>query len=335
MSRELGMMLHTGDMDWDDLIRFAQECEKLGYDGFWVTEEAGKEAFALLGVLARETESIRLGTSIVNFYSRTPTLLAMGARSIHELSGGRFGPFGLGTGGIGFMLRGHGIELDRPVGRAKEATEIIRGLLNEERFDYEGKWFNVDNFRLREGPIPEAKIPIWLAGLGPQMIGMGATVADGVITNWLTEESLAEFRDIIGRKATSAGRDPSEVTIATLAMICIDSNDEEALTAMRRGLAFYCASKHYGHIAEICGLGADFQRVADKWAERKFDEAVALVSDEMLAKFSITGTDAECREYLRWLEHEGVYPIMYPVPRKSNMTEDHFISARKAVELTS
>ena len=160
MKLDMGVMLHTGDMPYDDIVRFAQEAESLGYHGFWLTEESGKEAFSLLGVLARETKRINLCTGIVNFYSRSPTTLAMGARSIHDLSGGRFGPFGMGTGGIGFMERGHGIQLDRPVGSASETIEIVRALLSEKRISYpQGKWFKVNDFGLREGPIDKKGPP--------------------------------------------------------------------------------------------------------------------------------------------------------------------------------
>ena len=99
----IGATLHTGDMGMDDILRYAREAESLGYEGFWVTEESGKEAFSTLALLANATKRIRLGTGIVNFYSRTPTLLAMGASTIYRLSGGRF-ELGLGSGGVGFSL---------------------------------------------------------------------------------------------------------------------------------------------------------------------------------------------------------------------------------------
>src|SRR5450755_5162513 len=117
-------MLHTGDLSVDEIVRFAKVSEALGYEGFWLTEESGKEAFAMLGVLARETERIHLGTAIVNYYSRTPMLLAMGASTIYRMSGGRFKHFGLGSGVIGFMQQGHGIAMERPLTRAKEVVNI-------------------------------------------------------------------------------------------------------------------------------------------------------------------------------------------------------------------
>src|SRR3712207_6620255 len=112
MQGEMGVTLHTGDMSMEDLLRYAQESERLGYEGFWLTEESGKEAFAVLALLAQATQRIKLCTGIVNFYSRTPTLLAMGASTIHRLSGGRM-VLGLGAGGVGFMERGHGIKIEK------------------------------------------------------------------------------------------------------------------------------------------------------------------------------------------------------------------------------
>jgi alkanesulfonate monooxygenase SsuD/methylene tetrahydromethanopterin reductase-like flavin-dependent oxidoreductase (luciferase family) len=321
--RNLGFTCHTGDLSWDELIAWVQAAERLGYSAFCTTEESGKDAFAVLAVLARETRTISLGTAIVNFYSRTPTLLAMSARSIYDLSNGRFGPFGLGAGGIGFMQRGHGIVTVKPLARAKETVAIVRGLLTQEKFSYEGQWFKPRDFHLREGPIGENAPQIWLAGLGPKMVGIAAEVADGVIANWLTDESLAEYRSLIQQHACSAGRDPSEVQIATLLMTCVDPSNDAAMFAARRGIAFYCASEHYLHIADICGLGADAREVKEAWEEREFDRATELVSDRLLEKFCLVGTPSENARRMQWLFDNKVYPIVYPLPRRNRMVEDH------------
>ncbi|TMF67657.1 MAG: LLM class flavin-dependent oxidoreductase [Chloroflexi bacterium] len=326
----MGFTCHTGDLTWDELISWVQEGERLGYTAFCTTEESGKDAFAVLAVLARETRTISLGTAIVNFYSRTPTLLAMSARSIHDLSGGRFGPFGLGAGGIGFMQRGHGIRIEKPLARAKETVAIVRGLLTQKKFSYDGQWFKPNDFHLREGPIGQAAPPIWLAGLGPKMVGTAAQVADGVIANWLTEESLAEYRGLIAQGAAEGNRDPDGVQVATLLMTCVDPDDEAALFAARRGLAFYCASEHYLHIADICGLGADAREVKVAWEDREFDRATHLVSDRLLEKFCLVGTPEQNAERIRWLFDNGVYPIVYPLPRRERMVEDHHAVLRLA-----
>jgi 5,10-methylenetetrahydromethanopterin reductase len=328
MNLDMGVILHTGDMPYQDIIRYAQEAEELGYHGFWLTEESGKEAFSLLAVLARETRRINLCTGIVNFYSRSPTTLAMAARSLHDLSQGRFGPFGVGTGGIGFMQRGHGIEIDRPVGRAREVIEIIRGLLTQEKFSYpQGKWFRPHDFHLREGPI-DKKIPIYLAALGPQMAEMAGKVADGMIANWLVPESLAIYREQVRKGAEFAGRKLSDVAISALTMVTVDHTDPESVMAQKRGLAFYCASPHYHPIADAGGFGAEARRVYDIWQTRDFRRAAEAVSDDFMKKFTITGDEETARCYFKWMKAEGCYPIIYPLPRHSNMVEDHFLCMR-------
>src|SRR3954471_12225655 len=216
----MGATLHTRDMSVDDLLQYAQEAERLDYEGFWLTEESGKEAFALLALLAQATERITLATGILNYYSRTPTLLAMGASTIHRLSGGRLA-LGLRAGGVGFTGRAHALEYERHLARARETIAIGRGLLSTRRFSYEGDWFHVREFPLREGPI-DGTIPIYLSALNPKMVAVAAQVADGFISNWPTAESVAELRGIVAREAAKVDRDPTQVKVLTLMMTCPD-----------------------------------------------------------------------------------------------------------------
>lgn len=102
---------------------------------------------------------------------------------------------------------------------------------------------------------------------------------------------------------------------------------------MRRGCAFYCASPHYEHIAEISGLGDDFRRVKEVWETRDYAKAASYVSDEMLETFTLTGDNDACKRRINWLLSEGVYPIIYPVPRHHLKAEDHFTTADRVIEL--
>src|SRR5262249_27347272 len=196
------------------------------------------------------------------------------------------------------------------------------------------QWFRPRDFHLREGPIGEDGPPIWLAGLGPKMVATAAEVADGVIANWLTEESLAEYQGLIQQGAESAGRDESEVQVATLLMSCVDPTDDAAVFAARRGIAFYCASEHYLHIADICGLGADARKVKVAWEDRDFDRATDLVSDGLLEKFCLVGTPSDNARRMQWLFDNSVYPIVYPLPRRDRMVEDHHSVLERAVSWT-
>jgi 5,10-methylenetetrahydromethanopterin reductase len=318
----LAVTLHTGDMSVDEIIHYAQTAEELGYHAVSITEESGKEAFALLALLAEKTESVTLMTGILSFMSRTPMLLAMGTRTIWDLSNGRF-ELGIGTGGVGFVEQGHGLPIKHSARRARETVEIIRRFLTEERFSYEGEWYNVKNFHLREGPIPQP-VPLYLAALGPLMVEAAAKYYDGFISNWVTEESLADIRQRVNKACDEVGRDPADVQILALEMAPADPDDAASRDAMRRGCAFYYASRHYFHIAEVSGFAEEAGRVREVWETRDYKKAASLVSDEFLEKFTLTGSPTQCSERLRWLLDEGVYPIIYPVPRHDRMVEDHF-----------
>ncbi len=328
MPMQMGATLHTGDLSMGDLVRYARETESLGYDGFWLLEESGKEAFATLGALAGVTEKIRLGTSIVSFYSRSPTLLAMAARTLDDLTGGRFA-LGIGAGGAGFMERGHGVRVERPLRRAQEAVEIVRALLTNKRCSYDGELFRIQNFGLREGPAAR-KIPVYLSALNPKMMALAARVADGFIASFPSDEAVAEWRSIVQREAQAAGRDPRQIRILTLLLTCVDPSDESAMNVLRRGLAFYCAAKTYHHIAEISGVGAQVRKVWEAWERRDFAGAAGLVTDAIVEKFSLTGSPAACRQKLRSLLDAGVYPIIYPLPRPDRIAEDHLAAVRLA-----
>ncbi len=326
----IGATLHTGDMPIADIVTYAQTAEALGLDGFWLTEESGKEAFAVLAVLAQQTRRIALCTGIINFYSRSPTLIAMGASTIDRLSGGRM-RLGLGSGGIGFMQRGHGVALEDPLERAREYVTIIRRLLSGERVTHEGRWFRPQNFRLREAPLRK-NLEIYLSALNPRMTRLAAEIADGFIANCITEEYLAELREQIGIGAARAGRDPASVKILTLTMTCVEPDNAEARLAIKKGLALYCASSHYHHIFGLSGFRAEAERIKAIWDAGDFDGAARAMSDGMVETFTVTGGRDQCRRRMRLYLENGVYPIIYPLPRPGRVLEDMQAALRLAAD---
>lgn len=344
-------LLNTGDMSMSDIVRYAKEAEELGYEGFWATEGDGKDTFSLLTLAASATSRISLGTGIASFYSRTPTLMAMGAATLYRLSEGRFRHFGVGTGGVYFTERGHGVPIERPLVRARETVEIIRGLLLPQQraswqaqsfaqpiditrggpasFSYSGQFFNLRDFRLREGPI-DGDMPIYISAIGPKMIALAARIADGVVTNGLTEESYQRYREIIDREARAVGRDPRSVKLFTLKMMGVD--DDAAVEAVRRALTFFFASAHYFPVMEASGYADEARQIQRHWRAGDMVAASRVVSDAMVEKFAAMGSPAQRRDHLRWMMDRDVYPILYPVWRPGHAVEDYFRILRMAAQ---
>jgi 5,10-methylenetetrahydromethanopterin reductase len=355
MLEHIGVSLvNTGDLSMEEIVEYAQEAEALGYEGFWVGEGDGKESFAVLAAVAAGTKTLHLGTGDVNFYSRTPTLLALGAATISRLSGGRFLHYGIGTGGGSWMEAAHGISLDRPVQRARETIDILRGILtphpNEkpegsivglpsdavvrdkqnQRFSYQGKIYHMFAFRLREGPL-EVPPGIYLSALGPKMIALAARSADGVISNGLSEASYYRYREIFEREAKVIGRDPDDIKLYTLTMTTPDDSSE-SLDALRSCLTYFFGAPHFFPVMEASGYGPAIRELCAVWRAEGMLAARRLVTDEMMEKFAIVGSPEQRSQKMRWLLDHNVYPILYPVCREGRIKEDCFNTMRTVAQ---
>lgn len=338
-------LLNTGDMTMPDILRYAQEAEQLGYEGFWTTEGDGKDPFALLALAAHGTQHISLGTSIVSFYSRTPTLLAIGASTLYRMSGGRFRHFGIGTGGVYFTERGHGVKIERPVRRARETIEIIRGLLvdpevsqqsrqidarpidvrqnssTHQRFSYNGELFQLRDFRLMEGPL-DGDLSIYVSAIGPNMVKLAARYANGIVTNGLTEEAYERYQALVRDEARRTGQELPMPHFFTLLMMGVESSD--AFEAVRRSLTFFFASAHYYPIMEASGYAEQARQIQLHWRSGDFVAASRVVTDTMVEKFAVMGSPAQRRQKLQGMMKRGIYPILYPVWRPGHTVDDYF-----------
>ncbi len=139
MARKLTMGLNwQGKLDFKALIDRVKIADDAGIDSMWVAEAWGHDAFTLLALLAEHTKHIKLGTSIVNIYSRTPAALAQHFGTLDELSDGRM-IIGLGTSGPQVIEHFHGIKFNPPLTRMKEYVDIINMIMAGTPLNYNGK----------------------------------------------------------------------------------------------------------------------------------------------------------------------------------------------------
>ena len=88
----------------------------------------------MLSAVSNKTTTQKIGSSIINIYSRSPSSIAMGAATIDTLSNGRF-ILGLGTSSLPIIETFHGYKFENPVQRMKEYVEIIRLVLSGKQVD--------------------------------------------------------------------------------------------------------------------------------------------------------------------------------------------------------
>src|SRR4051812_48781940 len=128
VSEPIGLLAFWKNYDRKMYVRAAQLADELGYDSFWLPEAWGYEIFALLAEMAVATKRIKLGTAIVNVFSRSPGLIAMSAATVDDISEGRF-MLGIGTSGKNVIEGFHGRPFEKPLTQVRDVIRVTRTLL--------------------------------------------------------------------------------------------------------------------------------------------------------------------------------------------------------------
>ena len=151
---DVGLMgMHVPGMSWREMREAAVLAEELGYSCITMGESWGEDALTSLAQLAAVTSRIRVGTSIVPVFARSPANLAMTALNLDRMSEGRFF-LGLGTSGRLVIEDLHGEQFAKPLTRMREYIDIVRKAARGERLDHDGEFFRTKRFQLRFAAVP-------------------------------------------------------------------------------------------------------------------------------------------------------------------------------------
>jgi F420-dependent oxidoreductase-like protein len=293
-------------------LAFVQAADRLGYDTLWIAEAYGWDAFTVLAEIACNTERIKLGTGIVNVFSRSPALIAQSAASLDNISGGRF-VLGLGTSGHQVVEGWHGVKFERGVRRLRETMEIVRRVLKRDRLLYEGEIFKLDmGLKLITHPVRD-RIPMYLATLTPAGISLAGEMADGWIPVFFSARHWESvLRPALLRGAERAGRSLNDVSICVYQTVIVTDDVEAGRDTVRPHLALYLGGmgsrerNYYNQLFRSYGFEEEARRVQDLYLERRREEAMAALSPEMIDLVTIIGPIDECRRRLAELDRLGV-----------------------------
>ena len=165
-----------GNPDLDAILASFAQAEEEGFEAIWLGQVFDHDVLTLFALAGARTERIELGTSVVPLPTRHPTALAQQALTTQLATNGRL-CLGVGCGHAVILDKKLGLEPDAPLGRTREALEVLRPLLRGEYVKYAGQYQ-----RMRVGtPIAGAEAPsLILAALGPRMIELAGELTDGV-----------------------------------------------------------------------------------------------------------------------------------------------------------
>ena len=315
-----------------ETVAMAQACERAGFDAFWIAEAypwwrkhsfEARSSTAILAVIASGTQRIQLGWGIISPYTRHPVQIAMEARVMQDLAGDRF-MLGLGASKIFMKEIGEGEgEKVGPATVMRESIEIIKGVLQGEAFQYEGKVFQASVPPLKSDAHTTRSIPpIYIAGTGPVLQRMAGSIGDGLLTASITTPAFVRYsRKNMEEGARKAGKDPAKQILGSVIVGSIGRDAVRGKDGAREQAAMYLANKVQNIkgsadvLLQSAGLTfEELQPVADAMEKGGRKAAAKAVTDEILHKVcAIAGTPEECIQRIEEYRAAGCTHIMLEI----------------------
>ena len=277
------------------------ECTKMisetKIDSIWIPETWGMENFSMLGAVSSETKTQKIGSSIINIYSRSPSTISMGAATTDILSNGRL-ILGLGTSSVPIVEDFHGEKFETPVQRMREYVEIIRLSLSKKQINYSGKIFNLKNFTLLIEPKRQS-IPIYLAAINQKMVNLTWELGDGVIFYLRPLDEM--------KKTISKMQSERKIDVACQIITCISNNSEEAIQRAKKTLAFYISvGKVYREFLAKNGFENETDNIFEEFKKSGLKSNYELIPDSMLNSLCISGSPEEAKVQLEKFRDAGI-----------------------------
>ena len=255
------------------------------------------ENFSILSLACMENKFSKIGSSIINIYSRSPSLIAMGAATVDTISNKRL-VLGLGTSTKPLIEDFHGDKFEKPVKRMKEYVEIIRLILTGKTINYSGEIFSLKDFSLLIKP-PRNIIPIYLAAVNQKMVELAWEIADGVIFYLRPKNEI---------KSTIARMKNQKKIDTTLQIItCIHDDSEKAIFRAKKTIAFYVSvGKIYREFLAQNGFKNETKNIFEEYKKTGLTNNHEFVPESMVNELCISGTPNECKKQLKQFRETGI-----------------------------
>ena len=266
-------------------------------DTIWIPETWGMENFAMLSMVSQKALSPKIGSSIINIYSRSPSLVAMGAATVDIISNGRL-ILGLGASSLPIVKDFHGQNFEKPVSRIREYVEIIHLVLSGKKVNYVGNFFTLKDFSLLIKPKRD-NIPIYLAAVNQKMVEQTWEIADGVIF-YLRPKS--ELKNIIKKM-----QNRRKIDVTCQIITCVSHDSQKAIDRAKKTLSFYIAAgKIYREFLAKNGFQKETDEIYQEFKKSGLEKIHDLIPDSMLEPLTICGTPDDSIKQLKKFQETGL-----------------------------
>jgi 5,10-methylenetetrahydromethanopterin reductase len=316
--------------DLRDGLEYSRYAEAKGFDAIWQAESRlVRDAIVPMAAYAAVTEKIKVGSGVINNWTRNIGLLASTFLTLDDLAPNRI------ICGIGAwwdpLAKNVGIDRRKPLTAMKETVTVLRKLLNMERVTFNGEFINVTGIELDivHGRKEPRNVPIYIGATGDNMMEMTGEIADGVVLNYcVPPEYNHKALELLSAGAKKSGRTLDDIDRPQLVVCSVDMDHDTAIDTTRELLTQYLAQQP--HIAKASGVSMDVVEKIQKilgWpaTHEQIKQAKHLVPEELIERITASGTPDEARKKVQEYINNGcTCPILYPVGGNVKLLIDTF-----------
>ncbi|HLF83404.1 MAG TPA: LLM class flavin-dependent oxidoreductase, partial [Blastocatellia bacterium] len=280
-----------------DYVRYA---ESRGFEAVWQAESRlVRDAIVPMAAYAATTERIKIGSGVINNWTRNAALIAATFSTLDDLAPGR-AMCGLGVWWEPLATK-VGVNRRKPLQAMRETVNVVRRLLAMEKVTFKGEFVQVEDIEIDivHGDRSPKNVPIYIGATGMKMMELSGEIADGVLLNYLVSPAYnREAMQHLLAGAERAGRSVDQIDRPQLVVCSLDEDRTRALDNARELVTQYLGQQP--HIMKASGVSQDLLDEIGRvltWPaeEHQIREAMKLVPDEVVQLITASGTPDECR----------------------------------------
>jgi len=319
-----------------DAIEYVQYAEDRGFEAVWQAESRlVRDAIVPMAAFAATTRRIKVGSGVINNWTRNAALTAATFLTLDDLAPDRIM---LGIGAWWDPLaKNVGIDRRKPLLAMREHVTVVRDLLAMKNVTFHGEFVNVNGIELDivHGRREPRNVPIYIGATGPQMMALTGEIADGALLNYLVSPAYnAKALEQLEKGARLSGRTVEDIDRPQLVVCSVDSNRKRALDGARKLVTQYLGQQP--HIMKASGVSPELldeihQVLTWPATEEQIKRAMELVPDDVVQLITASGTPEEVRAKVREYVAAGcTCPVLYPLGDDVRLMIDTFANGYSA-----
>ena len=316
--------------DLRDGLEYAKYAEEKGFEAVWQAESRlVRDAIVPMAAYAAVTDTIKVGSGVLNNWTRNIGLLAATFLTLDDLAPGR------AILGIGAwwdpLAQNVGITRRKPLLAMRETVEVTRRLLAMETVTFHGEFHQVEGIQLDvvHGNTEPRDVPIMIGATGPKMMQLTGEIADGAVLNYCVDPDYnLQAMELLEKGAKKAGRSIDDIDRPQLVVCSVDHDHDKAIDTSKMLLCQYMAQQP--HIAKASKVSddvvAEIQSILN-WpaTHEQIESAKHLVPDDLVHRITASGTPDEARAKVQeYINNGATCPILYPVGGDFKLLIDTF-----------